>query len=140
MKYIHIYTYLYIHIHMNIYLYIQESNKLGNEIKDEIILKPFPISLEFLNLGFIELIKCRLILRGSFAYAFYMHADEDEYESNVQSSPGRKLSRRCVKYIYIYMYIYIYVHNIYIYIHSYIYLNLCRYKHVFIYIDVMFVY
>jgi hypothetical protein len=67
---------------------------LGNEIKDEIILKPFPISLEFLNLGFIELIKCRLILRGSFAYAFYMHADEDEYESNAQSSPGRKLSRR----------------------------------------------
>jgi len=40
-------------------------------------------SLEFLHLGFIELIKCRNILKGSFAFAFYAFEKETETSDDI---------------------------------------------------------
>lgn len=58
----------------------------SNWLQDELV--PIPDakcgnSLEFLHLGFIELIKCRNILKGSFAFAFYAFEKESETSDDV---------------------------------------------------------
>ena len=41
---------------------------------------PFSSSLDFLDAGFRELVRCRQVLRGSFAFSYYTFADDEELD------------------------------------------------------------
>ena len=42
---------------------------------------PFSSSLDFLDAGFRELVRCRQVLRGSFAFSYYTFADDEELDA-----------------------------------------------------------